>query len=383
MLVLHVYPSAPEPWVLDAIGADRIAPVRIQSLSRPDLALARLAGGGVSAILLDVTGGGGAPDLSSLDLLRLHANDRPILIAASSAAQVAAGKERVITASDAALLPALLREAAAMSRSQKVIVSPRAADSRVIGFLGVKGGVGATTAALNIATLLAQAKDVALAELRADLGELARRLKSATRQGSLETFLERPDAIDTQAIQEALWTVDSVPRLRVLSAPAKAGDSASLGAALAAKLISGLRACAPTVILDLCWSEREALRAAVFEVSQLVLVAERTPFCMDLLRDIATQLFTWGVSRNVMCCFVINRSPAGVPPPIAQLESQLDISVLGYLPPDADVCGRSEALRKPIVTILPDGLITQSYEALIRNLESRLDRRPAQPARFS
>lgn len=384
MVVLHVCPSASEPWVLDAIRADRVAPLRIQSISRPELAAARLAGGGVSAILLDLTGCGEAPDPSALDILRVHANDRPILIAASTGAHVTEGKERVVTASDSALLPTLLLQAVEMGFVEEAIPAPEVSESSVIGFLGVKGGVGTTTIALNIAAIMAHTREVALAELRADLGGLVGRLKGATRQCSLETLIALSlNAIDTLALEHVLWTVDSVPRLRVLSAPRKTGDSGSLGEAHATKLIRGLKACAEAVVLDLSLSEREALRAAAFEVDQLVLVAERTPFCMNVAREVAAELFAWGVSRNAMCCLIVNRSPVGVPPPIEELESQLEISVLGYLPPDPDVCVKSETLRKPIVTIQPDGLITQSLEAVVRSLETRLNRRPARASRSS
>jgi Flp pilus assembly CpaE family ATPase len=383
MVVLHVCAAAPEPWVLEAIRRERVSPLRIQTISRPELAGARLAGGGVAAVLLDLSGCGGVPDSFALDIvrdmLRVHALDTPLLIAAATAAGFE-GKEFVVTPAESALLPALLLQAAENGFVEKPVAgkvgcesTSRSASCVVLGFLGAKGGVGTTTAALNTAAILAQTKEVALAELRVNLGGLSGRLRSATRQGALNALLNKPLAsLDPRGVQEALWTADSAPRLRVLSAPGGLGSSSKLAAGYATKLIHCLKSCSEAVILDLCLSDGEAVQAAASDVDQLVLVAERTPFCLSMARDIAAELFAWGLSRNTMCCLVVNRSPVGVPPPIEELESQLGIPVLGSLPPDPDGCVRSENLGRPIVAVQPDGLITQSLEAVVRRLETRL-----------
>jgi Flp pilus assembly CpaE family ATPase len=202
-------------------------------------------------------------------------------------------------------------------------------------------------------------------------------LRAATRQGTLEALLEKPaNQLNASSLEQILWTPEHVPRLRILAAPVISRHSPVLGSDYVRKIVRLMTACAEFVVLDLAFSSRQAVRAAVTEVNQLVLVAERTPFCLAVASQISTELFSWGVSRNAISCLIVNRSPVGVPPPIEELESQLDTSVLGVLPPDADICVKAETLRRPVITIQPEGLIAQGFDAAIRRLQARLAMRP-------
>ena len=110
-----------------------------------------------------------------------------------------------------------LKDALARARARRSKVSP-VRDSKLLVFMGAKGGVGATSIACNFAVALAQdrSKRTLLIDLNLPLGDVALNL-GVTPQFSTVDALEESDCLDSALLWELLEKHDS--GLHVLAAP--------------------------------------------------------------------------------------------------------------------------------------------------------------------
>lgn len=379
MLVLHVHPAHSSQWLLDALAECTAAGIRVQSIGRASTAMARVAGGGVDAILLD-SGGEASPGYQdALAQFRREAG-HVLLLVAPPAGETHTGPEATLTPENSSTLAARVSGAAAP-------VPPRNPAGRglnrppgggLIAMLGVKGGVGTSTLALNAAAALSEMRTVALAEMRPDFGVLSARLRGPARRSGLELLLPHPPERSTRAaVESVLWTPDHLDKLRVLSAPVL--QPHPLTGAHAGAILNALRAGSEAVVADLSLDIRDAARAATVLADQVVLVAERTPACVAAVRTVRGELLAWGVSRDAMTLAIVNRASIGVPPPIDRLEEELEMPLLDVLPPDADGCCLCESLRQTMIRLQPESLMSDKYRSIARELAGRLPQtgRPA------
>src|SRR5579863_4452514 len=159
---------------------------KVQCVERVPTALARIAGGGVDVVILDLSSST-SPEIERLDnLLKLRsaAPQMPIIVVSDSEADglvmraIRAGtadylaKDRCDTD-----LRRLVHSALAARPAQPGANLQPAPGVRQNGttttVLGGKGGVGTTTVALNLASALAQSNKVILAELQPMFGTLS------------------------------------------------------------------------------------------------------------------------------------------------------------------------------------------------------------------
>ncbi|MBK7929093.1 MAG: hypothetical protein IPJ98_16940 [Bryobacterales bacterium] len=364
MFLLHVHPQLTSPWVLDALGRCGAEGIRVQSIARASTALARVAGGGVDAILLDGSGGRTAAFEEALLLLRREAGRLPLLLALGEG-EALDGQEAAITEATAGGLVSLI---AGGAQAMPAVGAER--EDNLVAVLGVKGGVGTTTVALNVAAAMAETRRVTLVELRPDFGVLAGRLRGRGRRSGLEALLPYPPGAATEmAVERLLWPVEHCERLRILSAPQV--QPHALTAAHASAVLRAACRKADIVVADLSWDVREAARTAARMAAQVVLVSERTPVSLSAVRAVRGEILTWGVSRDALSLAVVNRAAVGSPAPVERLEEELELRLLDVLPPDPDGCCLCERLRQTTIGLQPEGLMSDKYRAMARDLASQ------------
>jgi len=374
MLVLHVHPMNTSPWLLEALAACAASGIRIQSITNSATALARVAGGGVDAILLD-SGGEASPEYAeALAQLRREAGRIPVLVALLSR-NSHIGPEPAVSPENVSTLGEQLAQAAQRASQHSPDAGSRGpnrpAGAGLIAMLGVKGGVGTSTLALNVAAAFAEMRHVSLAEMRPDFGVFSGRLRGPARRSGLELLLPHAATrTDRAAVESLLWSPDHIEKLRILSAPILQPHPFTAGHAEA--ILNSLRACSEAVIADLSLDIREATRTAVVLADQVVLVAERTPSCVAALRLLRGELLSWGVSRDALNLALVNRASIGVPPPLDRLEEELEMPLLDVLPPDADGCCLCESLRQTMLGLQPESLMSEKYRCIARELAGRL-----------
>jgi MinD-like ATPase involved in chromosome partitioning or flagellar assembly len=231
--------------------------------------------------------------------------------------------------------------------------------------MGAKGGVGTTTVALNVASALASRSKVILVEMRPTLGTLALHLQPPGLTRGLSHLLDPESGVDASTkVGSALWVYPKLPRLRILFGPQTAEECTEINTEQATAIIESLAWLADYVIVDLPASLSSANRAVIENSNSIALVVERDPVCANAARLMARAIESWSGAPQPIGAVIVNRSSANSPMPMSEINVLIDCQVLGMLPPNADLCLKSQSARAPLVTIDSESLLASSLNAL-------------------
>ena len=369
--------------VRQALGTD--CGFKIQCVGRVATALARIAGGGVDVVILDLSSSRPREiELrDNLLTLRSAAPQTPIFVVSDSDADAQVMRAIHAGAADYlakdrcdADLPRLVHSALTARYAQPG-ANLKIRDSRqngtIVALLGAKGGVGNTTVALNLAVALAQSHKVILAELRSLFGTLSQYLRP--HQGvrnACELLKLDPTTISPSEAARFLWPYKSVPGLNVLFGPQTAEQCGEIEPDHARAVPKALSMLADYVVLDLPASLSAANRALVQDSDWLVLTVERDPLSVGSGKRMLEALRSWGVLPTLIGSVTVNRTALAVPMDVAEIELQLGIPTLGVIPPDGDLCIAAQKAGAPLLVIEPACLAARSLAQLAETLAARV-----------
>ncbi len=375
-LVLLVGGSAEnlEP-VKDALARDEVE-LSVQYIERFRTALARIAGGGVAAVLLYISSRNESHARDALVALRTGAPEIAIVVLCETseegiAAQVlSAGAVTYIVRGnwEKDLKQRVLLE---MEGRRVKLQRPNrtAGDGTLVAFLGAKGGVGTTTVAVNVAAELASASKVTLAELRRPFGTLCHFFRPHRTARGLRSLLEAtPGEMDAFDVESCLWPNRAVPGLSVLFAPEQSGHVPQLDADWARRIVHKLAQLSDTAIIDLAPELSEQNRAMLGEVDTLALVVERDALALEAAKAKLGAMEEYGIGFREAGLVIVNRVPLSAPLPLTDIESQLGLPVLGVIPPAADLCASAYRAHTPVVKFDPQSLMGTSLVQLAKRL---------------
>jgi Flp pilus assembly CpaE family ATPase len=327
----------------------------------------RLAEGGVDAVLLDL----GLPDSKGLETFATasaQSHGVPIVVL-SGGGQTALALEMVRQGAQDYLVkaecnPEFLAKTLlyAIGRSEH----KTAKEGRIVALLGAKGGVGTTTIALSLASILARESGVVLVEMRPTFGSLASHTQAQSLGRNLSHCLN-PGSRSPEP-KAALWPYKNVPGLSILFGPQTAGECAEIDPGRATLLLQSLAALADYVIVDLPPSLSEANRAVIESCSSMALVVERDPVCAKLAAKMARTTESWNAASLPLGAVIVSRASVGCPPPLSEIEDLLDCRVLGVVPPAPDLCLRAQNAGLPVAVLDPESLMSGSLNELSEKL---------------
>ena len=175
---------------------------------------------------------------------------------------------------------------------------------QVIVFVGSRGGVGTTTAAVSCAWLLAEERSerVALVDLDLHFGTIALKLDTDPGSGLCEA-LEQPSRIDSLFIERTMVKVTD--NLLVLAAEASTAQHLIVDAGAVDMLLYELRRKFGRIVVDLPRGANPIQRVVLGAASHVVVVCERslaglrdTIRLQTLMRDQAPQVRVWLVEAG-------------------------------------------------------------------------------------
>jgi pilus assembly protein CpaE len=372
-------PASIEP-IRDAL-ARREGWCRLQCAGSVPTGIARVAGGGVNLVLLDLSlsRAGGDDALSHFHKLHDEVTGVPIVVLCRAdeeslalSAVRAGAADYMIKDRCAADLERLVQSV--VERHRQPIVAPRTETllpqktGTMITLLGAKGGVGTTTLALNVGSVLARQNKAIVAELRPSLGTLSQfvRLQSQTRNITSLLNME-PAAIAEIQAASCLWPYRPIPGLSLLFGPQSMEPCAPLGQAHAKAILAILARLADFIVVDLPSELSDTNRAVIQASDLLALVIERDAICLQAAKMILRAIELWSVAPQIGA-IIVNRTPLASSASIAEIEIQLGIPIFGTIPPAPDVCSAAHNARTPLVAFDSESLVASSITALTERL---------------
>jgi pilus assembly protein CpaE len=266
--------------------------------------------------------------------------------------------------------PPEIRQALATARAADLArrgndVRSGSAAGRILSLVGVKGGIGKTTASVNLAVALAQetARSVALVDLDLPFGDLAMMLDLKP-LGSVMSVLARPAMLDDpELLQQQLCPgpagIHVLPA--PLGAPAEQVDSSQVG-----PLLQRLAGLYDYVVVDTPGGFGEFTAAALDSSDATLLMT--TPEAPTLRRTELgiRQLGNWEYPSNKLKV-IVNR--ASLKTGISQEE------VVGILSQpvacwfeDEPAAIRAAAMGEPLLLVQPNCRLSHAFRALARHL---------------
>lgn len=378
-IILMVSPRASS---VEAIArAVKAAALQFQTRRADDvaMALARLAGGGIHSVLVDVSGQTGhTASLESVRRLRASLSRFPIIFWSdtedSSLAALAAqaGVSGWLTpGSTQREIIRLLSGADSAAPTAPGVDSSAPAIATIVTLMGVKGGVGTTTVAMNIAAALTSHGSVILAEIRPMFGTLATFFQPGRMVRGFPG--SSPSAPEADVVR-SLWPVPGVPGLRILFGPQAPPDCAEISAATATSLLRKLSSEADFVVVDLPPSLSPSSASILGASHHLALVVNPLPACLKLGNSILEGIRLCQTTPTSIGSVVVRLTSEGTPTSPAEIEAEMGVSILAIVPPAPELATQGERTRLPLVQSDPQSMVAEGFTTLAHRFPRQTSR---------
>lgn len=237
---------------------------------------------------------------------------------------------------------------------------------QVVAFVGSRGGVGTTTAAVSCAYLLAEQRQerTALIDLDLHFGTVALNLDTDPGSGLCEA-LEQPSRIDSLFVERAMVKISET--LRVLAAEAPLSEALAADAGAIDVLLYELRRKFAWVVVDLPRWVTPTQRVVLAAASRVVVMCERslsglrdTIRLQTLLREHAPQTRLMLVEAGASG----DRAVVGK----SEFEKAVGKSLDGALSYDAKAAGAATNSGQPLPMAAPRSLIAREMQQIVAAL---------------
>ena len=308
-------------------------PAAVQWLRDAAVALARVGGGDIDALVIDPAstgaGCGGLGDL--LERLR-EACERTQTIVVSGSGDWASDLRRIVATSLRHAESSGTRPALRQGRKPKTI-----------GLLGAKGGVGTTTVALNMAVALAEKRAAVLAELGSGSDSLTLRVRTTAKS-----------APPPGAALDGLWSVKGIPGLRMALAQDMLSPETLTGA------LEAMGAEADYLVLDLGSAVTPLVRCALPRLDVLGVVVDLEMLSVECARRVVSAIGQPDVCPSGgIGVVVVNRASLACPIGVDEVQRLVGMPVLGAVPSAGDLCSAAQKARRPVVAFEPESLVAR------------------------
>lgn len=279
--------------------------------------------------------------------------------------------------------PDMLRET--INHAQMVLAGPRTQDAAserphlMTAFIGVRGGIGASTLATSAAWIISTRRDRATALLDLDIhfGTGALVLDLEPGRGLIDA-VENPGRIDGLFIERAM--VKANEKLSVLSAEAPINQALASDGTAFFQLEEELKQAFEVTVIDLPRSMMIQHSHLLYDVQNIVLVSELT---LAATRD-TIRILSWlkANAPQANVTVVLNRVPQSQPTEISRkdFESSIERTVDVVVPHDPKLAIQAAKLGKPLAEVAKGTRLGQAFDSMVErviNLSDDLEQEAA------
>ncbi|GAB5492123.1 MAG: response regulator [Phototrophicaceae bacterium] len=253
------------------------------------------------------------------------------------------------------------------AQTAPALVSSKSAKlGMLIGVLGVKGGVGTTTVAMNVAaSLLRSDENPVLADLRLGIGGMG--LMLGQDDDGMSRLLRSGNISDT-SVNDAIVTYDSGLRgLFSASNPHDAAIDVSIDKSI--KVIQTLRQFGNPAIIDLGSGLNRTSAEVIDKVDRLLYVIEASAVALEMAKS-QLQVFDDLIGGGRISVVVVNRSQSTLP--WHEAENRLNREVKAIISPAPELAFQAIEQATPMVMLQPNAMVSGQFIKLADELKSRI-----------
>jgi len=268
------------------------------------------------------------------------------------------------------VLPAELvaRVNALLRRSQQAAARAPEQRGRTFGFLGVKGGVGTTTLAVNIAVVLAQGqKRVILADLHPWAGTAAAQLGLVPRGNVSQLAQTEAAGWNTRLLEGHLERHRS--GVQVFGVPMRTeGYVGSLEPEKLVALVDGFETMADVVIVDMGNGLTPAALALGGRCHSTFLLLESDAVALQLAADTVKRLQEVGLIGSRLGLVLVNRTRSASTYTRDEIEQLLGSKLVAVITPAPEVSFHATKTATPVVLGQADAILAAQFRELSSTL---------------
>jgi pilus assembly protein CpaE len=258
---------------------------------------------------------------------------------------------------------------AVLARSAQARSTP-SEKATTIGFLGVKGGLGTSTVALNVSLALqSRDQEVVLAELNPGRGTIALELGIPNPMGLGHLLARALKDIHLRSVDAELITHKSGVRFLLSSYRPKDADLEQAVPQLEA-IVRNLTVMCTTLLLDLGSGVRPHVKPILQMSDRVLLVVEPVFPTPSLARALIDDLHGSGIDKSKMSLVLVLRDRTTLQIPWKQVETDLGLPLAGIISPAPEQAHQASQGGSPVVIMHPDSLMADQLQKLAANIAS-------------
>jgi len=324
------------------------------------------------------------PDLIILDVMlpgmdgfevchRLRAKSQtaqlPILMLSGKTQEIDKAMGLKVGADDYITKPVSPREL--VRRVEALLARKTAARSKIIAFLGTKGGVGTTTMVVNVAvTLLQKDKRIIIADLCPHDGNITENLGLTPEQDITKLLTKPIDTMDHRALEAAL--VVHHTGIRLLAIPQPLNEHKKLSPPDVNSLFERLREVTDYLLVDLSAPLSDIGKAALNKCDLIIIVTDFKAGALLDLKSTSALLHKLGITQERLGAVVIDRQAtfpeAGLNNMKSIIELNTQLSVLGVIPYETKASLEPAPGTTPIILSNPNSPMAWSIREVAKHI---------------
>jgi len=365
-----------EPNVLKMLGMTlEAAGYAVDVAQEAETARVKINEGNPDLLVLDIM----MPGISGMELLKgLRANPETqglpvILLSALSTVEdkiggLNAGADEYLTKPiDPREL--IVRIASLLARTERLRDTVGSNAGKIISFLGIKGGVGTSFLAINVAGALSTGgTTVIAAELHASAGTFAKTVGITEPTDIRSMLIGDEEQISRKSISKLL---DKHPiGIRLLCYPPDEVEIQHPGVETISRILGALEQEAQYIILDLGRTLDEATQGALKASDAVILVLEPTPICLDAGLYVSSVAKKWASGALMIGAVVVNRGALASSLNREEIQKNLQLPVISMIPQAGDLLANAYLRGHLLITEQPDSMASDAIERLAATLQA-------------